>query len=500
MRIFALAIAMLLGACSPLQPVETADEAASAASQSSFWTDLPSSSDDEDWFVLLNRGLDALDWRLNSIDSATETIDLQTFLLQFDVLGASVLEHLIAAADRGVRVRLLVDDSFLIGKDELIMLIHEHENMAFRVFNPYKRRADSFFSREVLNLAEFHRLDHRMHNKVMVVDGQVAIVGGRNLADEYFGLHDEANFRDLELLVGGEIVSDISNAFADYWNDDWSVPIDQLTHVEARPVDLDLLRERALPAALLHVERSAGDLKAVWASLDERAVGGKARLLIDEPPRENPAQAEQAPIQLAQALIELVDSAQEEIIVVSAYLIPTPVLEDAVRRAESRGVSVRFLTNSIRSNNHVTAHAAYRTHIETLIGMGAELHEVRVNAQDRPIYIREPVADKILALHAKALIVDRDRVFVGSANLDPRSLRINTEMGLLVNSETLNAELRDAVSRDFEEVNAWSLQLSEDGRVSWVSGETVLTTQPAESRLQRLEDWFFAHLPIEDEL
>ena len=411
-----------------------------------------------------------------------------------------MLEHLIAAADRGVRVRFLIDDSFLQGRDELIMMIHRHDNMEFRVFNPYRRRTGDVYTRQLLNLAEYHRLDHRMHNKAMVVDGQVAIVGGRNLADEYFGLHAEANFRDLELLVGGPIVGDLSQAFADYWNDQWSIPIDSLSHVEPRHATRERLAATAAEVAQLHAERDRDALRNFWSEITAKALPGSTSLLVDEPPRDNPALAAEAPVEVAHALLALVEAAREEIIVVSAYFIPTAVLEEAVRRAEERGVEVRLLTNSIRSNNHLVAHSAYRNHIEALMSHGAELYEVRVDAEDRPFYIRSPISEKQLALHAKVLIVDHDRVFIGSANLDPRSLRINTEMGLLVDSPELNARVRAAVEKDFADGNAWRLQFDESGRVNWISGDEVLTAQPAESMLQRIEDWFFAHLPVEDEL
>jgi putative cardiolipin synthase len=161
---------------------------------------------------------------------------------------------------------------------------------------------------------------------------------------------------------------------------------------------------------------------------------------------------------------------------------------------------VRILTNSIRSNNHLAAHSAYRKHINELLADGAQLHEVRVDARDRHFYMFPPTDKKSLALHAKALVIDRDKVFIGSANLDPRSLRLNTEMGLLVYSEALNAEVRSMVERDFSQANAWHLRFDEDGNVIWVSGNVVLTSQPAESFMQRIEDWFFMHLPIEDEM
>ncbi len=279
---------LLLAACAQLQPVDLPDAPVSEASDARAW-DVLQPGFDGDWHVLLNEGATALDWRLLAIDSATETIDVQTFLLTLDTVGASVIDHLIAAADRGVRVRFLIDDSFLMGEDELVMLVHRHENMAFRVFNPFLRRGGGGVTRQALNLAEFDRLDHRMHNKAMIVDGRVAIVGGRNLADEYFGLHGEANFRDLELIVGGPIVQRIEQAFVDYWNDDWSLPIDQLTDVEPEHVDEALVRERAAPAAALHAERDAAARNAAWQALMTQALPGSSRLLVDEPPEDSPA-------------------------------------------------------------------------------------------------------------------------------------------------------------------------------------------------------------------
>jgi len=214
----------------------------------------------------------------------------------------------------------------------------------------------------------------------------------------------------------------------------------------------------------------------------------------------NWARTDEAPTQVADALVEIFDNARDEVIIVSAYLIPTPRLESIVGRAVERGVRIRILTNSISSNNHLAAHSAYRNHIRALLHGGVELHEVRSDAEDRPLYMLSPVDTKALALHAKALIIDDRQVFVGSANLDPRSLRINTEVGLLVESEALNADLRSALLTDFHAANAWRLDLDDDGGVVWVSGDLRLDVQPAASFMQRIEDWFFSHLPIEAEL
>ena len=486
-------------ACTGLKPVDLAPEYTPAPADAPLWDAVPAVRPGH-WQVPLGNGPAALDWRLRAIDSATESIDLQTFLWSMDVVGELVLNHLIAAADRGVLVRILIDDTFLVSEDAMLLSLQEHPNIEYRVFNPYKRRSNSFASREILNLAEFHRLDHRMHNKAMVVDNRVAIVGGRNLADEYFGLNGQANFRDFELIIGGPVVLVVSQSFDDYWNDHWSFPIDMLAHVESSKVDLDAARQRHDIDGQVHQEQTEDDRKEQWLELVRGAYTGAPVLFVDNPPAVNPADASSAPIQVANQLVTLLDSATEEILIISAYLIPTPHLEDAIERAGQRGVEVRILTNSIRSNNHLAAHSAYRNHIDELMDSGAELHEVRIDARDRERHMFPPTDQKSLALHAKMLIIDDDKVFIGSANLDPRSLRLNTEMGLLIESNALNAAVRAEVMPDFAEANAWKLEFNEDGDTVWVSEDMVLTTQPAGSFMQRIEDWMFAHLPIEGEM
>jgi putative cardiolipin synthase len=490
----------LLGsACSSLQPVDLQPEYTPAPAEAAVWETLVGERPG-DWYALLNDGPSALDWRLRAIDSATGSIDLQTFLWTVDTAGSLVLDHLVAAAERGVAIKLLVDDSFLLGKDDILLELARHPNIEYRIYNPYKRRSNNVVARQALNLAEFHRLDHRMHNKAMIVDNRVAIVGGRNVADEYFGLHDVANFRDMEVMVGGPIVLEVSAEFDSYWNDRWAVPIESLSHVRHTAADLDAARRVREANVHVHAEQSDAERLVDWRNLVAKAVDGKGTLFADDPPEENPAEQSEAPVQVANALMAMIDAANEEVLIVSAYLIPTPALEGAVERAVRRGVRIRMLTNSIRSNNHLTAHSAYRNHIRTLLDNGAELHEVRIDASDRDIYMLSPIEEKKLALHAKALVIDSDTVFIGSANLDPRSLRINTEMGLLIESEALNAQVREAVTPDFSKANSWQLQLDADDRVVWVSHDVTLTEQPAASMLQRIEDWFFAHLPIEDEL
>ncbi len=491
--------ALLAGCAGGLQPVESPEEFTPPPADAAQWRALDAIRRDN-WFHVLNVGSEAFDWRLRAIDSAVDSIELQTFIWELDAVGHQVRDHLLAAAARGVFVRVLVDDSFVLDADRELLDIDRHDNIELKVFNPYKRRSSEAALRQVLNAGEFYRLDHRMHNKVMVVDNRVAIVGGRNIAADYFGYHETDNFRDMEVVTGGPIVHELAAGFDRYWNDVWSFPVAEIMAQRAWPGTPEPARSIDTGQADGHVEQTAEERLADWKQLALTAHAGEARLLLDRPPEDNPAQSDEAPVQVGTALIEAIDRAETEVWLISAYLIPTEELEAAVGRAEERGVQVRILTNSIGSNNHLTAHSAYRKHIQRLLEMGVEVHEVRDDAKDRDLYIESPVEDKSLCLHAKILIFDDDRVFVGSANLDPRSLRINTEMGLLIESPTLNRELRDVLEPDFATRNAWLLRLDEAGQVSWVSDDAVLNHQPTPSYMRRIEDWFLTLLPIEDEM
>lgn len=491
--------ALLAGCAGGLQPVESPDEFTPQPAVAVQWQALEAIRQD-DWFHVLNIGSEAFDWRLRAIDSAVGSIDLQTFIWELDAVGHQVREHLLAAAARGVFVRVLVDDSFVLDADRDLLDIDGHDNIELKVFNPYKRRSSEAALRQVLNAGEFDRLDHRMHNKVMVVDNRVAIVGGRNIATHYFGYHETDNFRDMELVTGGPIVQELAAGFDTYWNSRWSFPVAAIMEQRSWPGTPEPVPSTDTAQADGHVEQTAEERLAAWKGLARTAHSGEASLLLDRPPEDNPSEDDEAPVQVGDALIRAIDQAEKEVWLVSAYLIPTEKLEAAIGRAEQRGVQVRILTNSISSNNHLTAHSAYRKHIERLLDMGVEVHEVRDDAKDRDLYIESPVEDKSLCLHAKLLVFDDDRVFVGSANLDPRSLRINTEMGLLIESPPLNRELRDVLEPDFDTRNAWLLRLDEAGQVSWLSDDGVVNHQPTPSYMRRIEDWFLTLLPIEDEM
>ncbi|MBN8249165.1 MAG: phospholipase D family protein [Verrucomicrobia bacterium] len=485
--------------CTSMRPVVMPNEESLPPADTRFWGHI-ADAHPGDWSYVLNRGDEALDWRLRAIDSATVSVDLETFLWKPDRSGRQILARLLAAADRGVRVRILLDDSFTLHEDLALHALDEHPRIGIRIYNPYRHRANNVVLRQLFNLGDFSRVNHRMHNKALVVDGVAAIVGGRNLADEYFGRAPDFNFRDLEVLTAGRGVAGIVRHFDQYWNSGWAFPVGHIVRPPGGAPHLDDMRRWLAAQSEPAPPRDAAALEARWREAARNAQPGESTFFSDVPARDDPAAETEAPDQLAEVLTGLIDGARTEVILISAYLIPTSEFEAAIERAERRGVTVRILTNSLRSNNHLSAHSAYRSHIHRLVSHGADLHEVKAKAADRRLYMEEPVEGKHLGLHAKVLIIDDDSAYVGSCNLDPRSLKLNTEVGLIIRSPSLNRTLREALAVDFAPRNAWAVKLSEDGSLHWHGVDEVYDAPPAESPMQRLEDWFLGLLPIEDQM
>ena len=491
---------LLLTGCTSLQVEVLPPEPALPASTAPFWTEISKPQSGGEWFYLLNTGDEALEWRLRMIDSARVSIDMEAFLWMPDDSGSQILEHILVAADRGVRVRLLLDDSFTMHEDLALHIIDDHPNISFRLYNPFRHRSNSALSRQLFNAGEFSRINHRMHNKELIIDGRAILVGGRNLADEYFGLHDKITFRDMDVISVGASVSTVVENFDLFWNSGWAFPLaDILKKYAVTPEDMAELRSKLAANTPELFVPDLATLEMEWQVIAQVAYPGSATFFYDDPATHDPAAAEEAPNQLAIELKKLIDGAASEVILITAYLVPTPELEEVIERIEARGVQVRILTNSLSSNNHVAADAAYRKHLTTLVGHGANLHEVRVMAKDRDLYIRQPVDEKQLGLHAKLILIDDHISYIGSSNLDPRSLKINTEVGLVIESVELNRALRELLAVDFEPRNSWAVQQTEDGDLIWIDDDESLLHEPA-SHIRRLEDWFFGKLPIEGEM
>ena len=436
---------------------------------------------------------EALEWRLALVDSAEQSIDLLYYLWYDDPSGLIVLEHVIQAADRGVRVRSVVDDTlFLKGKESLAAL-SAHPNIEIRVFNPW---ANQGVARAAETAARAKKLNRRMHKKLLIADNQAAILGGRNIGDHYFGLHHKYNFHDLDMIVVGDAAAESSEIFDHFWNSDRVIPATAFVEevswesiAEKRKEELDRLRDSD-ELARFPVTRQ--DWTEELATLIERMSPGTSTLeydrLIDE--------TDEHTFDAVLGLAELVEQAQREVLIVNAYIIPGERMMEIFQNAADRGVRVRVLTNSLASNDVPAVTAKYKKYRKPLIEAGVELYEFSAHPEIQAgIVDTDPIKAKFAGLHTKALVVDRESVYIGSLNLDPRSIRLNTEMGMIVTSAALAEEVAAIAERDMSPANSWRVRLDEKGKLLWESAEGTVTRQPAQSGWQRFQAWLFKIVP-----
>ncbi|HEY5644581.1 MAG TPA: phospholipase D family protein [Pseudomonadales bacterium] len=446
--------------------------------------------------MVINDPALALTSRLDLIDSADHAIDVQYFIWQNDPSGILVIDRLLAAADRGVRVRALVDDVQLKGLVPRLTVINSHPNIEVRIFNPFSVRIG--FQEDLFRLAEFaidgNRLNHRMHNKLLVADNQLAILGGRNIGDDYFGLSTRRNFIDTDLLLSGAVVPSLSSGFDAYWNSRWAVPVEVLLSFSLAPDDLPSLQERIRDRLADYPELTAlvepKRIQTMVADLAAAHALDSAVALVDDPD----VSWGKKPEEIADALTELALSAEREVLVVSPYLVLTQRLLDLGTTLHERGVNIQLVTNSLASNDVVIAHAAYARFRQTVLDTGTDLYEFRGD----PAMMKDDPAEDF-SLHSKYILFDDDRIFVGSLNLDPRSLHLNTELGVLVRSRTLADELRAYFFELIDPDNAWRVLEDADGLV-WESSAGRQTHQPAKGPWQRFRSWFLMLLPVTDQL
>ena len=459
--------------------------------------------DEDSGLLILDTPKLALDWRLALIDHAKESIDTQYFIWLGDGSGTLALDRLIDAADRGVRVRLLIDDLRLLGGDKAVKALDMHPNFEVRVFNPWRTRKGliTAVGRGFEFLFHIKRLNHRMHNKLLQADNQLAIVGGRNMGNEYYGMYKKYNFRDLDLLAAGPVVTEVTDAFDYYWNSDWVYPGD-LFAPKLGPEGMEKLRDEiseeldnAGPAlATFPLERRdwTDELEAAF----DQMYFGPSHVVFDD----LPAGKDLPPVQVADSLDELAQEIEEEVIIVSAYFIPGQEFLDWLEKTTAKGIRVRILTNSLSSNDEPISNSGYKKYRKPVLERGGELHEMRANPDNQNLDEIPPTEAEFLGLHTKAIVIDRRISFVGSLNLDPRSIYLNTEMGLIVDDPELGEALAQLLERDFSPANSWRVFLNEDGKLRWESVEGIVKKQPARSGGQRFQDGFYSLLPIEKHL
>jgi putative cardiolipin synthase len=442
-------------------------------------------------FRLLDASHEALNWRLALVDSATSSLDIQTYLWYPDHSGRLLLDRAIRAADRGVRVRLIVDDLLTIGLDQIIFELQRHPNIEFRIFNPWKRRGSIHRLAEMI--AEMERLNSRMHDKLLIADGRAAIVGGRNIGDHYFGLSEVYSFHDLDLLGFGHVAQQAHGMFDSFWNSDWVLSAENID-VEHDPElvaqALRTLREKIESAPELETfprepKSWLPELSAVRNDLHV----GTSTLVYDTVNDEEISQV------VASQLFPFMGQAERELLITNAYIIPKQPAIDFIRDLVDRGVEVKILTNSLASHDVPAVNSHYKKWRDDFIEAGAELYELRADAAIQNLVDVPPVSGEFVGLHTKSFVVDRRLSFIGSMNFDPRSVNINTEAGVFVDSPGLGEELARLMERDMAPENAWQVFLDEKGKPYWVNDDETVYRQPARGGADRVMDKIFMIFP-----
>ncbi|MDB6177266.1 phospholipase D family protein [Paracoccus sp. Z330] len=498
-------LAMLVTACA--RPVVVGDKVTTTAFTDTSATflarkvdSLSPPRDGRSGVRLVPSGPEALAMRQVLSEQAERSIDAQYYLLHDDVTGHIFAGELLLAADRGVRVRLLLDDMYTSEYDPMTIALTRHPNINVRLFNPFRRHVP----RAVNSLFEFSRIDRRMHNKSMTFDNQVTIVGGRNIGDEYFSARNDSNYDDLDMLAVGPVVEQVSGIFDDYWNSPHAIPAQSIIRPGPDAPSYDQARARliarydsanqtAYASAVTHDVRAqlrAGDLGLTWAP---------AQVLADPPHKA----AGPSDLVLASYIAPLLRSAQRELIVESAYFMPGERGTALLKGIAQSGVRVVILTNSLESNDVGMVHGHYARYRKELLQAGVELWELRPD-KERPDRSLLKLGQSLSGLHAKAFSIDGKKLFVGSFNWDPRSIDINTEMGILVGSP----ELTETASRQFLQSlpdAAYKLRLNDRGQIEWLERQddgrwTGYGQEPAKSGWQRFITGFYGYLPVGKEL
>jgi putative cardiolipin synthase len=432
-------------------------------------------------FQLQSDGLEALASRLVLADLAERSIDVQYYLITDDQVGLVFLDSLLRAADRGVRVRVLLDDILTGGYDKAMVALDSHPNFEVRIFNPFTSRG----SRVRDGLFDFARVNRRMHNKSFTIDNQVTIIGGRNIADEYFAAHHSQNFGDADVLCVGSVVGEVSSMFDEYWNSRWAAPLEMFAKMPADPaaklveVREHLVKNRRAVADSVYgyavrqdgyrfLTEQRGDFH--WAPHE----------LVVDPLSKTEGKDFTVHDGIVGRLAEVVAKAEHDLVVVSPYFVPLQTGVEYFQSLIDRGLRVRVVTNSLAANNHGIVHSGYIPYRKALLRMGVELYEVRGNADILGVD-RGGSGAALATLHTKAFLVDHDVLFLGSFNWDPRSALLNTEMGIVIHSPDVADSAWGMLDRGLGR-SCYRLELDERDKVRWVdeSGDepVVWTHEP----------------------
>ncbi|MBI3897320.1 MAG: phospholipase D family protein [Gammaproteobacteria bacterium] len=449
---------------------------------------------------ILDTGAQALLARAWLVDHAQHTIEVQYFIWSTDNIGILAAAALLRAADRGVRVRVIVDDLLIDAPDESLLALARHPNIDIRIYNPKASVGIPVYKRVLNALSDFHGINQRMHNKTVIVDGKIGITGGRNMAAEYYDYNHKYNFRDRDALLLGDAVKTMRASFESFWSNKLSVNVeqlyngDELTQKQVRVDDSDIkqiYRElhdyASAPANFAPEVRAAIDAApAAFTRLAEQMVWDHVEFVGDRPGKNEDHSRLDGGGLITSALARLVEDAHDHIVIQSPYLVMSDKAMDLFRQARARGVHVRINTNSLAATDNIPAFSGYRNQRQQLLEMGLEIYEYKPDPETQRQLMQHavPANDKspVFALHAKTLVVDSKVVYVGTFNFDPRSENLNTEVGVIVHSAALAHTVETAIETDMRAGNSWNATSDEPDQYA--------------SFVKRSKVWFLRMLPI----
>ncbi|MEB3768381.1 phospholipase D family protein [Acinetobacter sp. MD2] len=461
-------------------------------------------------YHVLNDPLEAISARLSLINKAQKTLDLQYYIWDNDNIGALALHNIIQAADRGVKVRLLIDDNNAKKMEGIFLALDQHQNIQVKLYNPYRFR--NFRAMDML--LDLKRINRRMHNKSFIVDHQVALIGGRNMSNQYYNASDIYQFSDIDVLLVGKAVDDISNSFDDYWNDAYAYPVRQIVNPQQHQLryaslkkQLDQHYQQVTVQNYLNLANHSHDFDE-WLNKSVQFDWVQALVVKDSPNKiRNQAQPQDY---LNTQLSHAISTPQHNIDIISAYFVPEKQGTQVLSQLAQQGVEVRVLTNSFKANDVWLVHAFYSKYRQELLKNGVKLYEflpvldtIALNPATSKIAKETKLSLKGLSrssLHAKMMTIDDKQVFIGSFNLDPRSAKLNTEIGVLLDSPSLATAIHTTMNHEIDNYS-YQLQLSPEQKIQWLrETPTMQKVYPSEPKMkwwQKAGLRFISWLPIE---
>lgn len=450
---------------------------------------------------LLGNPHDAFAARMLLAATADRSLDVQYYIWQDDVSGSLLLNALHQAAERGVRVRLLLDDNGTAGIDRELAALASHPNIQIRLFNPFTLRKLKWLG----YITHFSRANRRMHNKSFTADNRATIIGGRNVGDDYFGATKDVLKQDLDMLAIGPIVQNVSDDFDSYWSSQSAYPVEQIVAAVATEQAADIIRNtqesnnNGIRDSYLNAVRNttfvrellSGELPLEWAPTK----------MVSDDPVKGLGKADKKGL-LIHRLAPIIGRPENTLVLVSPYFVPTDAGVEIFAKLAEQGVSVNILTNAMEATDVLPVHAGYAKHRKALLKAGVKLYELRrIAAQPKPHKSSAgPFGSSSSSLHAKTFAIDRERIFVGSFNFDPRSMHLNTELGFVVESTVLASVLEDEFSNQAT-LTSYQVKLDARGKLYWLEqqGSQTIThdTEPGSTLGKRIALSIISALPID---